>query len=161
MNKAALRSFIHLSPLAGMLRENSFDERSRTQVRDNLGIEGIIEDYKLGEITLEAKTFMESYQRVNWMIDPATAMMKSCQVNTWMVLHGDASIMPNDVLGWLNLIKEGNFEKVDWAVLLLEERVEVVEEENEGKEEEEDEGMEEEVDGSGDVKMGEADEVHV
>ncbi|KAK7405025.1 hypothetical protein VNO78_06165 [Psophocarpus tetragonolobus] len=121
-------------------------------------------------------------------------------VYTWMVLHGDASIMPSDVLGWLNLIKEGNFEKVDWAGLiwvmmerelkapqldscyyashlqqlikaqheeLLEAGVEVVEEENEGKEEveeeeeEEDEGMKDEVDGSGDVKMGEADEGQV
>ncbi|KAK7263712.1 hypothetical protein RJT34_31306 [Clitoria ternatea] len=39
-------------------------------------------------------------------------------VYSWMLLHDDAYIMGNDVLGVLNLIKEGNFEKVDWSGLI-------------------------------------------
>ncbi|KAK7330123.1 hypothetical protein VNO77_24309 [Canavalia gladiata] len=39
-------------------------------------------------------------------------------VYNWMVLHDDAYIMTSDVLWCLNLIKEGNFEKVDWAGLI-------------------------------------------
>ncbi|RZB75504.1 uncharacterized protein LOC114378345 [Glycine soja] len=40
-------------------------------------------------------------------------------VYSWMLLHDDeAYIMPNDVLGWLSLIKDGNFEKVDWAGII-------------------------------------------
>ncbi|XP_027346441.1 uncharacterized protein LOC113858147 [Abrus precatorius] len=39
-------------------------------------------------------------------------------VYNWMLLHDDAYIMGSDVLGCLNLIKEGNFEKVDWAGLI-------------------------------------------
>ncbi|RDX85490.1 hypothetical protein CR513_33317, partial [Mucuna pruriens] len=39
-------------------------------------------------------------------------------VYNWMLLHDDAYIMPSDVLACLGLIKEGNFEKVDWAGLI-------------------------------------------
>uniref|UniRef100_A0A368UJ51 Uncharacterized protein n=1 Tax=Glycine max TaxID=3847 RepID=A0A368UJ51_SOYBN len=40
-------------------------------------------------------------------------------VYSWMLLHDDeAYIMPNDVLGWLSLIQDGNFEKVDWAGII-------------------------------------------
>ncbi|XP_061375415.1 uncharacterized protein LOC133317568 [Gastrolobium bilobum] len=39
-------------------------------------------------------------------------------VSNWMLLHDDTYIMPNEVLGYLNLIKEGHLEKVDWAGLI-------------------------------------------
>ncbi|KAL2328142.1 hypothetical protein Fmac_021569 [Flemingia macrophylla] len=112
-------------------------------------------------------------------------------VETWMLLHpDDAYVVSDDVPGCLSLIKEGNFEKVDWAGLIWsmvdkelkapqlvncyyaphlqhlikvqhEELLEAaVEEVNVVKEEEEEE-EEEEVDGSGDVKMGDADESEV
>nr|KYP68858.1 hypothetical protein KK1_022506 [Cajanus cajan] len=39
-------------------------------------------------------------------------------VYNWMLLHDDAYMVTDDVLGCLSLIKEGNFEKVDWAGLI-------------------------------------------
>ena len=39
-------------------------------------------------------------------------------VYNWMLLHDDTYIMTNEVLVQLNLIKEGQLEKVDWAGLI-------------------------------------------
>ncbi|XP_019453892.1 PREDICTED: uncharacterized protein LOC109355279 isoform X1 [Lupinus angustifolius] len=39
-------------------------------------------------------------------------------VYTWMLLHDDMFVMTDDILAYLLLIKEGHFEKVDWAGLI-------------------------------------------
>ncbi|KAJ0051520.1 hypothetical protein Pint_02379 [Pistacia integerrima] len=39
-------------------------------------------------------------------------------VSNWMLLHDDTWMMPQDVLNWMNMIKEGNFEKTLWATLV-------------------------------------------
>ena len=39
-------------------------------------------------------------------------------VSNWILLHEDTWMMPNEVLNWTKVIKEGNFEKVDWASLI-------------------------------------------
>ncbi|KAK4605550.1 hypothetical protein RGQ29_000002 [Quercus rubra] len=39
-------------------------------------------------------------------------------VSIWILLHEDTWMMPNEVLNWTKVIKEGNFEKVDWASLI-------------------------------------------
>ncbi|XP_019413528.1 PREDICTED: uncharacterized protein LOC109325558 isoform X1 [Lupinus angustifolius] len=39
-------------------------------------------------------------------------------VFTWMLLHDDMYVMTDDVLAYLKVIKEGHFEKVDWAGLI-------------------------------------------
>ncbi|CAJ1978850.1 unnamed protein product [Sphenostylis stenocarpa] len=39
-------------------------------------------------------------------------------VYNWMLLPNDSCMISGDVFLWLNLIKEGNFEKVDWAGLI-------------------------------------------
>ncbi|QCD86242.1 uncharacterized protein LOC114169328 [Vigna unguiculata] len=36
----------------------------------------------------------------------------------WMLLPYDACMMTGEILGWLDLIKEGNFEKMDWAGMI-------------------------------------------
>ncbi|KAJ6291486.1 hypothetical protein OIU76_023539 [Salix suchowensis] len=36
-------------------------------------------------------------------------------VSNWILLHEDTWMMPPDILNWIKLIKEGNFEKLDWA----------------------------------------------
>ncbi|XP_021887170.1 uncharacterized protein LOC110806575 [Carica papaya] len=38
-------------------------------------------------------------------------------VSIWVLLHEDTWIMPKEVLNWTKVIKEGHFEKVDWAGL--------------------------------------------
>ncbi|EPS62713.1 hypothetical protein M569_12077, partial [Genlisea aurea] len=39
-------------------------------------------------------------------------------VNEWLLLHGDDTwMMPIEVMDWLNTIKDGHPEKVDWASL--------------------------------------------
>ncbi|GMJ08588.1 EAR motif-Containing Adaptor Protein [Hibiscus trionum] len=39
-------------------------------------------------------------------------------VSNWMLLHEDTWMMPVEVLNWTKTIKEGHFEKVDWAGLI-------------------------------------------
>ncbi|XVF41571.1 hypothetical protein PTKIN_Ptkin01aG0290100 [Pterospermum kingtungense] len=39
-------------------------------------------------------------------------------VSNWVLLHDDTWIMPVEVFNWSKLIKEGNFDKVDWAGLI-------------------------------------------
>ncbi|CAL0328933.1 unnamed protein product [Lupinus luteus] len=39
-------------------------------------------------------------------------------VFNWMLLHDDMYVMTDDVLAYLKVIKEGHFEKVDWAGLI-------------------------------------------
>ncbi|KAK4255572.1 hypothetical protein QN277_008558 [Acacia crassicarpa] len=39
-------------------------------------------------------------------------------VSNWMLLHEDTFIMPTEVLNFTKMIKEGNWEKVDWAGLI-------------------------------------------
>ncbi|KAL4291194.1 hypothetical protein GQ457_14G002290 [Hibiscus cannabinus] len=39
-------------------------------------------------------------------------------VSNWVLLHEDTWMMPEEVLNWTKLIKEGHFEKVDWAGLI-------------------------------------------
>jgi hypothetical protein len=39
-------------------------------------------------------------------------------VSNWVLLHEDTWMMPNEVLNWTKVIKEGHFEKVDWASLI-------------------------------------------
>ncbi|PON81597.1 hypothetical protein TorRG33x02_226350 [Trema orientale] len=39
-------------------------------------------------------------------------------VSNWMLLHDELWMMPNEVLNWTKAIKEGNFEKVDWAGMI-------------------------------------------
>ncbi|KAE9592986.1 hypothetical protein Lal_00028972 [Lupinus albus] len=39
-------------------------------------------------------------------------------VYTWMLLHDDMYVMTDDILAYLIVIKEGHFEKVDWAGLV-------------------------------------------
>ncbi|CAL0333837.1 unnamed protein product [Lupinus luteus] len=39
-------------------------------------------------------------------------------VYTWMLLHDDMYVMTDDILAYLTVIKEGHFEKVDWAGLI-------------------------------------------
>ncbi|KAE9616909.1 hypothetical protein Lal_00034066 [Lupinus albus] len=39
-------------------------------------------------------------------------------VFNWMLLHEDIHVMTDDVLAYLKVIKEGHFEKVDWADLI-------------------------------------------
>ncbi|KAJ6762025.1 HISTONE ACETYLTRANSFERASE KAT6B-LIKE [Salix koriyanagi] len=36
-------------------------------------------------------------------------------VSNWILLHEDTWMMPPYILNWIKLIKEGNFEKLDWA----------------------------------------------
>ncbi|KAI4322746.1 hypothetical protein L6164_022412 [Bauhinia variegata] len=107
-------------------------------------------------------------------------------VSNWMLLHEDTFIMPSDILSYTNLIKEGNFERVDWAGLIwsmmdkelratqlincyyashLQQLIKFQHEELlreepnvEVKDEEEEEEVQEDEGGSGDVKMGGVDE---
>ncbi|OMO87133.1 hypothetical protein CCACVL1_09248 [Corchorus capsularis] len=39
-------------------------------------------------------------------------------VSNWVLLHEDTWMMPVEVLNWNKIIKEGRFEKVDWAGLI-------------------------------------------
>ncbi|OAY33950.1 uncharacterized protein LOC110629976 [Manihot esculenta] len=39
-------------------------------------------------------------------------------VSTWLLLHEDTWMMTDDILSMTNAIKEGHFEKVDWAKLI-------------------------------------------
>ncbi|XWS44589.1 hypothetical protein CRYUN_Cryun15aG0060000 [Craigia yunnanensis] len=39
-------------------------------------------------------------------------------VSNWVLLHEDTWMMPVEVLNWTKMIKEGHFEKVDWAGLI-------------------------------------------
>ncbi|KAG7983712.1 hypothetical protein I3843_04G120100 [Carya illinoinensis] len=39
-------------------------------------------------------------------------------VSNWMLLHEDTWMMPKEVLNWTKMIKEGHFEKVEWAGLI-------------------------------------------
>ncbi|KAK8519353.1 hypothetical protein V6N12_025393 [Hibiscus sabdariffa] len=39
-------------------------------------------------------------------------------VSYWVLLHEDTWMMPADVFNWTKMIKEGHFEKVDWAGLI-------------------------------------------
>ncbi|XVF26432.1 hypothetical protein REPUB_Repub14bG0016200 [Reevesia pubescens] len=39
-------------------------------------------------------------------------------VSNWMLLHEDTWMMPDEVLNWTTMIKEGHFQKVDWAGLI-------------------------------------------
>ncbi|KAF5744107.1 hypothetical protein HS088_TW08G00700 [Tripterygium wilfordii] len=39
-------------------------------------------------------------------------------VSNWMLLHEDMWMMPTEMMNWTKLIKEGHFEKVDWALLM-------------------------------------------
>ncbi|XWS41201.1 hypothetical protein CRYUN_Cryun17cG0060000 [Craigia yunnanensis] len=39
-------------------------------------------------------------------------------VANWVLLHEDTWMMPVEVLNWTKMIKEGHFEKVDWAGLI-------------------------------------------
>ncbi|CAK9176578.1 unnamed protein product [Ilex paraguariensis] len=39
-------------------------------------------------------------------------------VSNWVLLHEDTWIMPCEVLNWTRVIKDGHFEKVDWAGLV-------------------------------------------
>ncbi|CAN0913621.1 hypothetical protein LINGRAHAP2_LOCUS28043 [Linum grandiflorum] len=39
-------------------------------------------------------------------------------VSTWMLLHDDTWMMPSDIYNWTKTIKEGSFERVDWAGLI-------------------------------------------
>ncbi|XVF41574.1 hypothetical protein PTKIN_Ptkin01aG0290300 [Pterospermum kingtungense] len=39
-------------------------------------------------------------------------------VSNWLLLHDDTWMMPVEVLNWTRWIKEGNFDKVDWAGLI-------------------------------------------
>lgn len=39
-------------------------------------------------------------------------------VSNWMLLHEDSWITPSEVVNWLNMIKDGHPEKVDWAGLV-------------------------------------------
>lgn len=36
-------------------------------------------------------------------------------VSNWMLLHEDTWVLPDEILNWMRLIKEGSLEKVDWA----------------------------------------------
>lgn len=57
-------------------------------------------DSDLEEIPLEFLSFLEEF------------------VSNWMLLHEDLWCTPIEVVTWLNLIKEGHLEKVDWAGLI-------------------------------------------
>ncbi|KAK8663709.1 hypothetical protein V6N13_083516 [Hibiscus sabdariffa] len=39
-------------------------------------------------------------------------------VSNWVLLHEDTWMMPPEVLNWTKVIKEGHFEKVDWAGMI-------------------------------------------
>ncbi|XP_057792407.1 uncharacterized protein LOC131009178 [Salvia miltiorrhiza] len=39
-------------------------------------------------------------------------------VSDWVLLHEDTWMMPNEVMDWMKMIKEGHPEKVDWAALI-------------------------------------------
>ncbi|KAK7257380.1 hypothetical protein RIF29_31319 [Crotalaria pallida] len=39
-------------------------------------------------------------------------------VFNWMLLHDDMFVMPDDVMAYIKVIREGNFEKVDWVSLI-------------------------------------------
>ncbi|XP_073260123.1 uncharacterized protein [Populus alba] len=39
-------------------------------------------------------------------------------VSNWILLHEDTWMMPPDILNWIKLIKEGNFDKLDWAGMI-------------------------------------------
>ncbi|KAB1203037.1 hypothetical protein CJ030_MR8G023504 [Morella rubra] len=39
-------------------------------------------------------------------------------LSNWVLLHEDTWMMPNEVLNWTKVIKEGLFEKVDWSSLI-------------------------------------------
>ncbi|KAK8556589.1 hypothetical protein V6N13_064609 [Hibiscus sabdariffa] len=39
-------------------------------------------------------------------------------VSNWVLLHEDTWMMPEEVLNWTKTIKEGHFEKVDWAGMI-------------------------------------------
>ncbi|XP_051138715.1 uncharacterized protein LOC127256645 [Andrographis paniculata] len=39
-------------------------------------------------------------------------------VSDWLLLHEELWMMPNEVMEWLKMVKEGHPEKVDWAQLL-------------------------------------------
>ncbi|KAB2008796.1 hypothetical protein ES319_D10G123100v1 [Gossypium barbadense] len=39
-------------------------------------------------------------------------------VSNWVLLHEDTWMMPAEVLNWTKMIKEGHFEKIDWAGLI-------------------------------------------
>ncbi|KAK6238971.1 hypothetical protein QUC31_004440 [Theobroma cacao] len=39
-------------------------------------------------------------------------------VSNWVLLHEDTWMMPVEVLNWTKMVKEGHFEKVDWAGLI-------------------------------------------
>uniref|UniRef100_A0A2P2PHY5 Uncharacterized protein MANES_13G138100 n=1 Tax=Rhizophora mucronata TaxID=61149 RepID=A0A2P2PHY5_RHIMU len=39
-------------------------------------------------------------------------------LSNWVLLHGDTWIMPTEIVNLRNAIKEGNFERVDWAGLI-------------------------------------------
>jgi hypothetical protein len=109
-------------------------------------------------------------------------------VSNWVLLHEDTWMMPNEVLNWTKVIKEGHFEKVDWASLIWfmvekelvqapkltncyyashlqhlirsqrEDLLKVEPKVEEVEVKDEEEEDEEDVDGSVDVKMGEVEE---
>ncbi|XP_011038222.1 PREDICTED: uncharacterized abhydrolase domain-containing protein DDB_G0269086-like isoform X4 [Populus euphratica] len=58
--------------------------------------------------------------------DGASDVMESAEsigfieelVSNWILLHEDTWMMPPDILNWIKLIKEGNFDKLDWAGMI-------------------------------------------
>ncbi|KAJ6433543.1 hypothetical protein OIU84_017269 [Salix udensis] len=53
--------------------------------------------------------FMESAESIGFIEE---------LVSNWILLHEDTWMMPPDILNWIKLIKEGNFEKLDWAGMI-------------------------------------------
>uniref|UniRef100_A0A803QJN6 Uncharacterized protein n=1 Tax=Cannabis sativa TaxID=3483 RepID=A0A803QJN6_CANSA len=39
-------------------------------------------------------------------------------VSNWLLLHDELWMMPNEILNWTKAIKDGSFEKVDWAGMI-------------------------------------------
>lgn len=39
-------------------------------------------------------------------------------VSHWVFLHDDTYMVPREVLNWMNIIKDGNLEKLDWATMM-------------------------------------------